>query len=159
MVKKNKKKHLRIYIQNTVRLVLLSVVQRLVSNENQDGDDLIYCSLNQTDVEADNQASGQLNSVYTPAPQVTITKNLLGLVMFVWQLDIQLPVQSVPITTNVVSSNPIHGGVYSIQHCDRSMVFSCSQPEMMGTLLICISKMATPGHLQFSYDLYRRYHS
>jgi hypothetical protein len=24
---------------------------------------------------------------------------------------------------------------------------------MMGTLLICISKMATPGRLQFSYDL------
>ena len=33
------------------------------------------------------------------------------------------------------------------------------QPEMMGTLLICISKMATPGRLQFSYDLYRRFHS
>ena len=30
---------------------------------------------------------------------------------------------------------------------------------MMGTLLICISKMTTPGRLQFSYDLYRRYHS
>ena len=28
----------------------------------------------------------------------------------------QLPVQSVTITTNVVSSNPIHGEVYSIQH-------------------------------------------
>ena len=25
-------------------------------------------------------------------------------------------VQLVPITTNVVSSNPAHGGVYSIQH-------------------------------------------
>jgi hypothetical protein len=30
--------------------------------------------------------------------------------------DLQLPVQSVPITTNVVSSNPVHGEVYSIQH-------------------------------------------
>jgi hypothetical protein len=38
--------------------------------------------------------------------------------------------QSVPITTNVVSVNPGHGEVYSIQHyvlslsvtCDRSMV-------------------------------------
>jgi len=30
-------------------------------------------------------------------------------------LDLQLPVQSVPITTNVVSSNPFHGEVYSIQ--------------------------------------------
>ena len=30
--------------------------------------------------------------------------------------DLQLPVQSVPITTKVVSSNPVHGEVYSIQH-------------------------------------------
>jgi hypothetical protein len=26
--------------------------------------------------------------------------------MIIWQLDLQLPVQSVPITTNVLSSNP-----------------------------------------------------
>ena len=32
------------------------------------------------------------------------------------QLDLQLPMQSVPITTNVLSSNPAHCGVYSIQH-------------------------------------------
>ena len=31
-------------------------------------------------------------------------------------LDLQLPMQSVPITTEVVSSNPIHGKVYSMQH-------------------------------------------
>jgi hypothetical protein len=31
-------------------------------------------------------------------------------------LDLQLSVQSVSITTNVVSSNPVHGEVYSIQH-------------------------------------------
>jgi hypothetical protein len=30
--------------------------------------------------------------------------------------SVQLPVQSVPITTKVVSSNPVHGEVYSIQH-------------------------------------------
>jgi hypothetical protein len=30
--------------------------------------------------------------------------------------DLQLPMQSVPITTNVVSSNHTHGEVYSIQH-------------------------------------------
>ena len=34
----------------------------------------------------------------------------------VWKLDLQLPVQSVPINTNVVGSNPTHGEVYSIQH-------------------------------------------
>ena len=37
-------------------------------------------------------------------------------VVIVWQLDLQLPVQSEPITTKVVSSNPVHGEVYSIQY-------------------------------------------
>ena len=36
------------------------------------------------------------------------------LVVIVWSLDLQLPMLSVPITTNV-SSNPAHGEVYSIQ--------------------------------------------
>jgi len=30
-------------------------------------------------------------------------------------LDLQLPIESVPITTDVVSSNPSHGEVYSTQ--------------------------------------------
>ena len=37
-------------------------------------------------------------------------------VVIVRKLNFQLPVQSVPITTNVVSSNPIHGKVYPIHH-------------------------------------------
>ena len=37
-------------------------------------------------------------------------------VMIVWQLDLQLHVESVPITTNVVSSSPARGEVYLIQH-------------------------------------------
>jgi hypothetical protein len=37
-------------------------------------------------------------------------------VVIVWKLDLQLPVQSVPFTTKVVSSNPVQGEVYSIQH-------------------------------------------
>ena len=37
-------------------------------------------------------------------------------VMIVWQLNLQLPVESVPITSKVVSSNLVHGEVYSIQH-------------------------------------------
>ena len=37
-------------------------------------------------------------------------------VVIAWYLDLQLPVQSVHITTNVVSSNPADGEVYSIQH-------------------------------------------
>ena len=38
------------------------------------------------------------------------------MVVILWKLDFQLPVQSVPITTKVVSLNPVHGEVYSIQH-------------------------------------------
>ena len=30
-------------------------------------------------------------------------------VMIIWQLDLQIPMQSVPITTSVVSSNPTEG--------------------------------------------------
>jgi hypothetical protein len=36
--------------------------------------------------------------------------------VIIWSLDQQLPAQSVTITTKIVSSNPIHGEVYSIQH-------------------------------------------
>ena len=32
-------------------------------------------------------------------------------------VDLQLQMQSSPITTKVVISNPVHGEVYSIQHC------------------------------------------
>ena len=37
------------------------------------------------------------------------------MVMIVWWLDLHLPMQSVPITTKVVSSNPTHGKVYLIK--------------------------------------------
>ena len=40
----------------------------------------------------------------------------MGAVVVVWQLDLQLPVQSVPITTKVVILNPVHGEEYSIKH-------------------------------------------
>jgi len=38
------------------------------------------------------------------------------MVMIVWLLDLQLPVQSVPSITKLVSLNSVHGKVYSIQH-------------------------------------------
>ena len=45
--------------------------------------------------------------------------------------------QSVPIITNVVISNPVHGEVYSIKHyvikivaiCDMSVVFSTNKAD------------------------------
>jgi hypothetical protein len=36
--------------------------------------------------------------------------------MIVSQFDLKLPMQSVHITTKVMSSNPVHGEVYSIKH-------------------------------------------
>ena len=43
--------------------------------------------------------------------RLLITHVVSGTVVVViaWWLDLQLPVQSVPITTNVVGSNPVHG--------------------------------------------------
>jgi hypothetical protein len=45
-----------------------------------------------------------------------MTKLICGRDHTVPILDLQLPVQSVPITTKVVSLNPVHCEVYSIQH-------------------------------------------
>ena len=38
------------------------------------------------------------------------------MVIIVWKLDLKLLMQSVPITTKVVSLNPVHGDVYSIHY-------------------------------------------
>ena len=49
-------------------------------------------------------------------------------VVIAWQLDLQLPVQSVSITTTkIVSSNPVHGKVYSIQHYVINLVSDLRQ--------------------------------
>ena len=42
--------------------------------------------------------------------------NYMWCPLYRWLLDLHLPVQSVPITTKVVSSNSLHGEVCSIQH-------------------------------------------
>jgi hypothetical protein len=44
------------------------------------------------------------------------TNALVVTVVIVWLLDLQLSVQSVHITTKVVSFNPVHGEVCLIQH-------------------------------------------
>jgi hypothetical protein len=37
-----------------------------------------------------------------------------GVAVVVWQLDLKLPVQSVPITTIIESSNPVYADVYLV---------------------------------------------
>ena len=44
-------------------------------------------------------------------------------------LNLQLHMQSVPITTNVVSSNSVHGEVYSIQHYVMKFVSDLRQVD------------------------------
>ena len=45
---------------------------------------------------------------------------IYGVVVIAWQLDSQLPMQSVHITTNVVSSNPpLMRGVLDTTLCDK----------------------------------------
>ena len=53
--------------------------------------------------------------VFIFAASRTVQKKGGFVVVIVWLLDLQLPMQSVPIT-KIVSLNPVHGKVYSIQH-------------------------------------------
>ena len=46
-----------------------------------------------------------------------VSPEFRGVVVVIgWYLDLQLPMQSVSIITNVVSTNPAHCEVYSMQH-------------------------------------------
>jgi hypothetical protein len=45
----------------------------------------------------------------------SVLKRAVIVAVIVWQLALQLSVQSVPITTKVVSSNLVHGKEYLIQ--------------------------------------------
>ena len=45
----------------------------------------------------------------------TTNIEVTAVVMIVWYLDLQHAMQSVLVTTKVVSSNLVHGEVYSIQ--------------------------------------------
>ena len=56
---------------------------------------------------------------------IKLTKDAKGafVVLILWQLDLQLPVQSVPITTNVLSLNPTDGKVNSIE-LDKTLATS-----------------------------------
>jgi hypothetical protein len=61
-------------------------------------------------------------------------ENEAVLIEIVWYLDWQLPVQSVPITTKAVSSNPVHSEVYLIQH--YVIKFVCDLLQVSGFLWV-----------------------
>ena len=81
----------------------------------------------------------------------------MGAVLIVWQLDLQLPVQSAPITSNavslnptVVSSHPIHGKVYRIQHYVVKLV---SDLQQIGGFL-CVLRFPLPIKLTANITLH-----
>ena len=62
-------------------------------------------------------------------------------VVIPWWLDLKLSMQSVPITTKVVSSNSAHGKVYLIQHYvikfvvkSGNLSFICDSPIISKTV-------------------------
>ena len=57
------------------------------------------------------------------------------MVVIAWMLDLHLPMQLVPITTKVVSSNLAHGEVYSIQHYVINFV---SDLRQVGSFLLVL---------------------
>ena len=62
-----------------------------------------------------------------------------------------LHVQSVPITTSVVSSNLVHGEVHSTQHCDRSVVFSTNKTDYHDMTDILLKVALNTIHHQFDH--------
>jgi hypothetical protein len=62
---------------------------------------------------------GVPGEIHWPAASHVKIPRLPELVVIVWQLDLQLTVQSVPITTKVVSSNPVHARCTWYTLCDK----------------------------------------
>ena len=79
-----------------------------------------------------------------------------GAVVIVWWLDLQLPVQSVSITTNVASSNPANGEAYAMQHLislilvfRRHLLFA----DVFGSLLFIRRAVNVFGRLISGYEI------
>ena len=61
---------------------------------------------------------------HTYGSYITIWLSWAVVIVIAWQLDLQLPMLSVPITTAGVSSNLVRGKVHSIQHYVTGRWFS-----------------------------------
>ena len=72
-------------------------------------------------------------------------------------MDLQLPVQSVPITTNVVSSSPSHCEVLCDKSlsvsCDSSVVFSTNKTDRITEILLNMA-LNTINQPSFIYKIH-----
>ena len=97
--------------------------------------------------------SSYLSIILTHCSQCSIFKHEPGavVVMIVWWLNFQLHVQSVPITTNVVISNPAHGEVYSIQHYVVKFVSDLRQVGGFVLVLRCPPPIKLTATIKLKY--------
>jgi hypothetical protein len=58
-------------------------------------------------------------------------------------INLQLPVQSLPITTDVMSSNAVHGEMYTVQHCVIKFVSYLRQIGVSFQVLRLVSDSAS----------------
>ena len=65
--------------------------------------------------------------------------------MIIWLLDLQLPVQSYPVATKIVSWNATHGDVLSKQHCVIKFVSDLRQVSGF------LSVLGFPPPIQLKY--------
>ena len=80
--------------------------------------------------------------IRTSTRQTKLRTEAMVVVMVLW-LDKQLPMQSVPITTNVVSSNPTQEGVYLIHHYVINLSVTCIKSVGFHRLSPPIKRIAT----------------
>jgi hypothetical protein len=77
-------------------------------------------------------------------------------VVIVGQLVLQLPVQTMPINTKVVSSNPVHSEVYSIQHYVIKFVSDLRQ--VSGFALSLEIQLSDGNGIQYFLPIYLFFH-
>ena len=76
------------------------------------------------------------------------------MIVIIWYLDLQLPVQSVPITTIVVSSHPDHCQVYLKQHYVIKFVSDLQQVDGFFRVLLFSPSIEPPVSTLYYYPTY-----
>ena len=66
------------------------------------------------------------------------------MIVIVWQLNLQLPVQSVPITTEVVNSNPVRGCVLDTLCDEVRQLLATGRCFSLGTSISATNKTNRP---------------
>jgi hypothetical protein len=67
--------------------------------------------------------------------------------MIAWQLDLQLPIQSLPIATKVVSLNPTHGEVFF----PRTLVSSTNKTDRHDITKILLKVVCVCSYINMEF--------